>query len=454
MESAKGEKGGVPPRIFPETDEERARRRAWWERDRFGMFIHFGLYSVGARHEWTQSREGLEADEYRERYFRRFNPDLLDAREWARAARAAGMRYAVLTAKHHEGFCLWDTATSDFKSTNTPFGRDIVREFLDVFRAEGLRVGLYFSLIDWHHPDYRMDETHPLMRKNAKIEDRAALAARLDEGRDMARYRDYMFAQARELLTGYGPLDIVWFDYTPAGKSWRDWNAVEFIRMVRSLQPRALVDSRLDLMDSDDGWDFVTPEQIRTPDWPTVRGRRVPWETCQTFSGAWGYSRDEATWKSVPQLVEMLSETVSHGGNLILNVGPTARGEFDGRAAERLQGLAAWMRRHSRSIYGCTVAPEGLKVPNGTALTWNPETKRLYVHLYDYPCGFLPLDFFDRVAWAQFLHDGSELILRPPQTFHRQSGDIRPVGGLNLPVTRPDVAVPVVEIELKDFPWK
>ena len=452
------EDGANPPkRIFAETQEEHDARMAWWTHDRFGMFIHFGLYSVPGRHEWVQSMEATPTEQYASRYLPRFNPDLYDAREWARAAKAAGMKYAVLTSKHHEGFCMWNTATTDYKITKTAFGRDVVREFLDAFRAEGLKVGLYFSIMDWHHEDYTVDYPHPLFKRLKKRiidEDaQAAEVAKLNEGRDMNRYRKYMFDQVRELLTGYGKIDIVWFDYTPKGrfgKTWRDWDAVELMKMTRRLQPHVLVDSRLDLMESDDGWDFVTPEQVKAPGWPTVRGKRVPWETCQTFSGSWGYYRDEATWKSVPQLIELLSETVSKGGNLIMNVGPTARGEFDGRAMDRLAGFAKWMRRNSRSIYGCTAAPEGFKAPGGTALTYSPERNALYVHLYDYPMGFLPLEFIERVKYAQFLHDGSEVALRMPPKGQRlgQSGDMKPVGGLVLPVVKPDEVVPVVELFL------
>ena len=339
-----------------------------------------------------------------------------------------------------------------YKITKTAFGRDVVREFVDAFRAEGLRVGFYYSIIDWHHPDFTIDNTHPEMKRLPAGEDKAAYVAKVNAGRDMARYRKYMFAQVEEILTKYGKIDILWFDYVSKapefGKTWRDYDSVELIKLARQLQPTSIVDSRLDLMETDDGWDFVTPEQVKAAAWPTVRGRRVPWETCQTFSGSWGYYRDQATWKSVPQLIELLSETVSKGGNLIMNVGPTARGTFDDRAMERLAGFAKWMRCNSRSIYGCTTAPEGFVAPNGTALTYNPETKALYVHLYDYPMGFLPLDFYEKVQYAQFLHDGSELVVRSPIAHHGQSGETKSVGGVVLPIVKPDVVVPVVELFL------
>ena len=441
----------LPRKITDETPEQRAERMSWWTHDRFGLFIHFGLYAVPARHEWVKSREFIDDATYDAKYLPRFNPDLFDAKEWARLAKAAGMKYAVLTAKHHEGFCMWDTKTTDYKITKTEFGRDLVREYVDAFREAGIRIGFYFSIKDWHHPDYLIDATHPLRPRDRSKWTKEAFA-KLNAGRDWNRYRDYMWAQVRELLTDYGKIDIIWYDYTVKhefGKTYKDWNAVELVRLTRRLQPGILIDNRLDLMDTDDGWDFVTPEQFKASEWPTVRGKRVPWETCQTFSGSWGYYRDEATWKSVPQLIELLSETVSKGGNLILNVGPTARGEFDGRAKDRLEGLARWMHGNARSIYGCTVAPEGLTAPNGTAITYNPKTNRAYIHLYDYPMGRLPVTWLDRIDYAQFLHDGSEIFVRAPPRTHSQTGDTHQTGYLELPVVKPAVDVPVVELWLK-----
>jgi len=457
---AEGERRpGVPLRITDETEAQRAERLAWWQDARFGMFIHFGLYSVAGRHEWVQNWEMMDSAVYDAKYLPRFDPDLYDAKEWVRMAKAAGMKYMVLTAKHHEGFCMWDTKTTDFKITKTSPGRDVVREFVDACRAEGMRVGLYFSIKDWHHPDYTVDSTHPAMTRLQKKElmkgaELRTAVDKLNEGKDMERYRKFMFAQVEELLTGYGKIDIIWFDYTAKdpdyGRTYKDWDAIELVKLTRRLQPGILIDSRLDLMDTEDGWDFVTPEQFKVRDWPTVRGKRVPWETCQTFSGSWGYFRDEDTWKSMPQLIELLTETVSKGGNLILNVGPTARGEFDERAQERLNGFARWMHWNARSVYGCGPAPDGFVAPNGTAMTYSPKSGRLYIHLYDYPMGYLPLEFSERIEYAQFLHDGSELLLRKPKnTSNGQSGDTKDPGGIVLPIRKPNVEVPVVEVWLK-----
>ena len=421
------------------------------------MFIHWGLYAMPARHEWVKTREQIPEKHY-DLYFKHFNPDLFDPKTWAAKAREAGMKYVVLTTKHHEGFCLWDSQYTDYKVTNTPAGRDVLREFVDAFRAEGIKIGFYYSLIDWHHPDFTIDNCHPL-RILPKAEDKTwdeDLVKRYEElnkGRDMNIYRQYIKDQVRELLTNYGQIDIMWFDYSypgPTGKGHKDWDSEGLLKLAKSLQPNIIVDSRLDLMDVPGGWDFVTPEQYKAREWPTVRGQRVPWETCQTFSGSWGYYRDEETWKSMPQLIELLSETVSKGGNLILNVGPTARGEFDGRAKKCLDGFAKWMHWNARSIYGCGAAPEGFVAPNGTLLTYNPERNRLYVHLLDYPTGFLNVPFADRIEYAQFLHDGSEIKLKLAPAVHAAEGShYENAGGLILPVIKPDVTIPVVEIFLK-----
>ena len=441
-----------PQNIFGESDEAKAQRMKWWTDGRFGMFIHFGLYAIPARGEWVKNKERIAEKDY-DVYFRDFNPDLLDVREWVKKAKRAGMKYIVLTAKHHDGFCLWDTATTDYKSTKTPFGRDIVREYVEACRAEGLGVGLYYSVIDWHHSEYHIDNVHPLRPENDSdwTDD---LYAKLNKNRDMEKYRKYMFAQVEELLTGYGKIDIVWFDFTTKhkyGKNWKDWEAVELLKMTRRHQPEIIVDNRLGLNDTDDGWDFVTPEQFKVSHWPLVRGKRAAWETCQTFSGSWGYSRDEKNWKTSSQILELLIETVGKGGNLILNVGPTARGEFDYRACSRLDAISEWMHFNARSIHGCTEAPAAFKPPANTLLTYNAEKKRLYIHLLKYPMGWLMLPFRSKIDRARFLHDGSEVKVRGVPTVQAEYGDdVVNDGAIVLPIEKPPVEIPVIEAILKD----
>jgi len=429
-----------PAQLPKETEAQKAQRLKWWTDARFGMFIHWGLYALPARHEWVKNAERMTNDQY-QKYFDIFNPDLFDPHEWAKMAKAAGMKYVVLTAKHHEGFCLFDSKYTDYKSTNTPFGRDIIKEYVEAFRAEGLKVGFYYSLIDWHHPDYTIDRVHPQRQESDSA------YARLNKGRDMNKYREYIKNQVRELLTNYGEISIIWFDFSFPGKNGKghdDWDSENLLKLARSLQPGIIVDDRLDLRDVEGGWDFTTPEQVKVSKWPEVNGKRVPWETCQTFSGSWGYYRDENTWKSPAQLIELLIESVSKGGNLLLNVGPTGRGVFDFRAQDRLTAMGQWMKFNNRSIYGCTEAPPEFKAPDNTLLTYNPVTKRLYVHLLFYPMGSMILpDMADKVKYVQFLHDASEIQFSAGRDGNRN--DLT----LQLPVQKPPVEIPVLEVYLK-----
>jgi alpha-L-fucosidase len=433
-------------KIFNESETEKAKRLAWWQNDRFGMFIHWGLYALPARHEWVKNQERITDSAY-QKYFDNFKPDLFKPKEWARMAREAGMKYAVLTSKHHEGFCLFDSKHTDYKSTKTQAKRDLVKEFVDAFRAEGLKVGFYYSLIDWHHPDFTVDRNHP-----QRVNDPAQYAV-LNKGKDMAKYRDYLHKQVAELLTNYGKIDLMWMDFSYPGENGKgkdDWGAVELIKTVRKLQPGIIVNDRMDLREYEDGGDFVTPEQYKVAEWPTENGKRVPWETCQTFSGSWGYYRDENTWKDNKQLLALLIESVSKGGNVLLNVGPTARGTFDARAQTALAKMGKWMEVNSRSIYGCTQA-DGFSKPDNCLLTYNPQTKRLYVHMLEYPLQKIVLPGMKgKVKYAQFLHDGSEI--RPTDRegygYKTQSG---PAGdlSLSLPVIKPESEIVVIELVLE-----
>lgn len=225
------------------------------------------------------------------------------------------------------------------------------------------------------------------------------------------------------------------------------------MKLIRKLQPHIIVDNRMDLDHTDWGWDFVTPEQFMPQEWPTIRGERVPWETCQTFSGSWGYHRDEYSWKSVHQLIVMLVETVSKGGNLLLNVGPTARGVFDDRANERLDGIARWMKFHDRSIYGCTQAPDEYKAPQNCLMTYNPTTNRMYIHVLEWPFKSLHLPGFKgKFKYAQLLNDASEIKFRTQTAKGSHTVETSKENDviLSLPVERPNVEVPVIELFLED----
>ncbi len=417
----------------------------WFVHDRLGMFIHWGLYSLGARHEWLKNMERMTDERY-ERYFTHFNPDLYDPQEWAHMAKIAGMKYFCITTKHHEGFCLWDSKYTDYKVTNTPYGKDLLRPMVEAFRAEGLKVGFYHSLLDWHHPDFPVDSRHP-QRDDAAFRETTKC-------RDVAKYAEYLRNQVRELLTEYGKIDYIFFDFSypgDDGKGHNDWESEELIKMVRELQPGIIVNDRLDLMDTDYGWDVKTPEQVMVDDWVEYNGQKVLWETCQTFSGSWGYHRDEATWKSPKQLLMLLVDTVSKGGNLLLNVGPTGRGEFDSRAISSLEAMGEWMKRNSRAIYGCTQAPKEFAAPKDCRLTYNPETNRLYVYVFAWPIRHLKLDGLrGKVEYAQLLHDASEVQFPGENDWHMQQlGATDTSLILELPVVQPNVEVPVIELFLK-----
>ena len=419
----------------------------WFVHDRFGMFIHWGIYAAAARHEWIKKYEEITDEDY-QKYFDHFDPDLYDPREWARLAKQSAMKYFVITTKHHDGFCLWDTQLTDYKAPNAPAGRDLIAPMVEAFRGEGLKVGFYHSLIDWHHPEFPVDAVHP------QSKDEEFLKANQD--RDMSKYAEYLHGQVRELLTNYGKIDVMFFDFSYSdgpgtdllapGKGKDDWQSERLIEMVRELQPGIVINDRTEIPQ-----DFVTPEQMQPPGWVTRDGEPVLWEACHTFSGSWGYYRDEMTWKSSEMLVQMLIDTVSKGGNLLLNVGPNARGQFDHRVVERLEGMGQWMRLHSRSVYGCTQS--GLEAPPDCRYTQNG--KRLYLHLFAWPYRNVYLQGLGgRIEYAQLLNDASEIKVV-------DVSKVGPAGAqwlsslpedtviLELPVQKPGVIVPVVELFLK-----
>ena len=446
-------------KIWDETPEQKKDRMAWWTDARFGMFIHWGLYAQPARHEWVKQRERMNNESYG-KYFELFNPDLFDAEEWAKKAKDAGMKYAVITSKHHEGFNMFDSEYTDYKVTNTPYGKDIIKEWVNAFRAEGLKVGFYHSLIDWHHPHYTIDRIHPQrlgtdlgwgqqITDPEKLDELDKKYSELNKAKDFSIYREYLHKQVREILTNYGTIDILWLDYSYPGRFGKgrdDWDSEKLIKMVRELQPGIIIDDRADLKDYWGGWDFVTPEQTIPPEWPLENGEKAYWETCATFSGSWGYYRDEHKWKDNPQLITMLIETVSKGGNLLLNVGPTARGTFDHRADQALSGIGEWMKYNDRSIYGCTKAPNHFEVPEGTMITYHPGRNCLYIHVTDYPAQWLRLPgYAGKIRYAQFLHDASEIQFQQ----HWKEGFRQDIV-LKLPTVKPNVEIPVIEIFLNE----
>ncbi|WP_026961465.1 alpha-L-fucosidase [Alicyclobacillus herbarius] len=416
----------------------------WFVQDRFGLFIHWGLYSLAARHEWVMSREKISPEAYM-KYFYHFNPDLFDPKLWAKTAKEAGMKYMVVTTKHHEGFALWDSKVTDYKVTNTPYGQDVIRVLVDAFREQGLKIGFYHSLIDWHHPDFPVDGFHPLREDESRSDQ--------STNRRIEHYAQFLKAQVKELLSNYGKIDYMWFDFSYPDRNWgwskgkgrEDWQSEELEKMVLELQPDIILNDRLDLHRG-----VVTPEQVQ-PQGTVVRdGQPVIWEACQTLNGSWGYDRDNLDWKSPELVVKMLVDTVSKGGNLLLNVGPNGRGEFDETSVEILRSIGKWMRLHGRSIYGC--GKSDFEPPSDCRYT--QAGKRLYLHIFSWPYRHIYLKgLAGKVTYAQFLHDASEvkiLDMDASSPHSHTSPEYVPDSlALEIPVRKPNVLVPVVELFLR-----
>jgi len=395
--------------------EKRTERTRWFLHDRFGMFIHFGLYAIPARGEWVRSTEKMPEEDYVP-FFKEFNPYDFDAKEWARIAKDAGMKYAVLTAKHHDGFCLFDSKLTDWKITNTPFGRDLVKEYVEAFREAGLKVGLYYSLLDWHHPGYPAygDQNHP-MRDNPAF---------ANEDRDWDSYVEYFHGQVREICSNYGKIDILWFDFSYGDMKCEKWHATELVNMVRSLQPDVLIDNRLEGSGEAGGslytdnpniyaGDFACPEQIIPPEGVTTKsGALLPWESCITMNENWGYCASDHHFKPAYLLTRKLVECVSKGGNLLLNVGPDARGRIPDESQAILAEIGQWMKRNSSSIYGCSMA----KLPKPEWGWYTAGNGKLYAHVMERSIGPVALpNLGGKIASMRLLRDGSEL--QVPKTF-------------------------------------
>lgn len=402
-------------------EESRARRMRWWHEAKFGMFIHYGLYSIIGHQEWVMESEGIPIPEY-ERLAGKFMPKPGAAREWARLARRAGQKYMVLTTKHHEGFCLWDTAQTDYNSAKQGVKRDIVREFVEAARAEGLRVGLYFSLMDWHHPD------------GARCKDDAAARE---------RFVAYTHAQIRELLTNYGKIDILWYDVdwplTP-----EQWRADAMNRMVFELQPDIIVNNRNGL----DG-DFGTPEH-------RITAEARSWESCNTMNYGWGYQRTDEEWKPARRIVNDLTLCVQQGGNYLLNIGPEPDGSVPRGSVETLEEVGAWLRTNGASIYDADGRAAGAF---GNYTNFTKAGNKLYIHVYFWPSKSPAAEVLDvlrpetvvavggvrtKILSARLLKTGQ------PVKFTQDAIALRLTG---LPEVAPDYPTTVIELTCEGTPY-
>jgi alpha-L-fucosidase len=390
-----------------EVQEDRARRMKWWHEATFGMFIHWGLYSVVGRHEWVMENEGIPVADY-EQLAKRFNPKPNAARDWARLARRAGMKYMVMTSKHHEGFCLFDTKTTQYCAPRQAAGRDLVREYLDAARAEGLRAGLYYSLMDWHHPDGARCESDEVARK---------------------RFVAYIHEHLRELLSNYGKIDVLWYD-VPWPLDPNGWESERMNEMVFRLQPDIIVNNRNRLQG-----DFSTPEQRIQAE----EGDR-PWESCMTMNDSWGYQSADDAWKTPKQVIRNLISCSRDGGNYLLNIGPKGDGSIPEESIRILTETGAWMERNSTAVIGADKCQP--RRSNYASFTRRGNT--LYAHVHFWPGNTVVVaGLLTKVKSARLLASGQKV------EFHQDQFRLRLTG---LPERAPDQPITTFAIECESEP--
>jgi len=386
------------------TDEDRARRMKWWHEAKFGMFIHWGLYSVLGRHEWVMENEGIPVSEYQE-LAKRFTPKPNAARDWAKLARRAGMKYMVMTTKHHEGFCLFDTKYTSYCAPKQACGRDLVKEYAEAARAEGLRVGFYHSLMDWHHPD------------GARCAD--------DEAAHK-RFVEYIHGQVRELCA-YKP-DILWYDV-----AWpldaEGWESLKMNRMVRGLLPDVIINNRAKVPE-----DFDTPEQRIE----ASKGRA--WESCMTMNGSWGYHKNDDDWKTPKTVVRNLITCARGGGNYLLNIGPKPDGSIPEESIRILTAVGKWMDKNGSTIYGS----DPCRVGRSNYLNFTRKGNTLYVHAHFWPGETLVVaGLTNKVLSAKLLAGGKKV------EFTQDRFRVRFTG---LPAAPPDDPVSTLAVECDSEP--
>ncbi|MEA2734179.1 MAG: alpha-L-fucosidase [Humisphaera sp.] len=414
---------------LPETNEQRDARMKWWRDARFGMFIHWGLYAIPAGEwkgqevkgvgEWIMDHGKIPAPEY-ETLVPQFNPEKFDAKRWARIAKDAGMKYVVITSKHHDGFALFDSKAGDYDVMATPFKRDILKELSEAVRAEGLTMCWYHSIMDWHHPDAR--------------------------GAAFPKYRDaYLKPQLKELLTNYGDIGVMWFDGEWI-QEWTEPQGKDLYSFCRSIQPKVIVNNRVGKgrkgmqgmnKSADAAGDFGTPEQ----EVPASGFPGVDWESCMTMNDTWGFKKNDHNWKSEEKLIHTLIETASKGGNFLLNVGPTAAGEIPQPSVERLAAMGKWMKTNGESIYGTTASPFAAEMAWGR-VTQKPG--KLFLHVMNWPSdGKIVVPLTNQATKAY-------LLAQPASSLDLAAGSAGVT--IAVPAEMPDQGATVVVVEIKGPP--
>lgn len=395
----------------------RKKRMQWWTDAKFGMFIHWGLYSIIGHQEWVLESEGIPIPQY-EMLAKHFKPRPNVAREWAKLAKAAEQKYMVLTTKHHEGFCLWDTKLTDYCAMKQGPRRDLVREFVEAAREEGLRVGFYYSLMDWHHPDGARCATDEAARR---------------------RFVDYTHGLIRELMTNYGKIDILWYDVdwplTPA-----QWESERMNRMVFELQPEIIVNNRNGL----EG-DFSTPEQRIE----AAKDGRA-WESCMTLNMGWGYQRSDNEWKSPKAIINNLTICAQQGGNYLLNIGPEADGTVPSESVRILETVGNWLEVNGKAIYA---TDGGASISFGNYNNFTRRGNTLYVHVYFWPSKTPAAEWLSFYQPKTVVAIGgirakvlSAKVLKTGQKIEFTQDDIS-VHLTDLPENAPDDLVTVLELE-------
>jgi len=385
--------------------QDRARRLAWFREARFGMFIHWGLYAQLGRHEWAMNYEQIPIEEY-EKLADTWNPKPNAARQWAKTAKQAGMRYMVMTTKHHEGYFLWDTKMTDYNSVKRSPGRDLVAEYVEAARAEGLKVGFYYSLMDWHHPDGAMCKVNEAARR---------------------RFIDFTHGAVKELCSNYGKLDILWYDV-----NWpldaEEWESDKLCRMAKALQPDIIINDRSGIPE-----DFGTPEGHITA---AESGRA--WEACMTFNDSWGYTPIDVNYKNAWQVHQMLRQVAIGHGNLLLNIGPTPEGDVPPECEKILGEVGDWMKRNGKSIYDAT---DPLEDHWNVMGLFTLKGQTAYYHCHRWPGKELALGgITSKVLSVKYLKDGV------PVKFTQTDRRLILHG---LPEKAPDFPATVFEIEVE-----